>query len=87
MEKENMVRAIFNSEITWIISIIGFVWTVVVTIILPINTIQTQLAQIQSDNKTSQKNYVQLVTLNQDLDKRITVLETITKGFNNPFIK
>lgn len=80
---ESFIRSVLNNEITWIAFIVGFVWAIVSTVILPINSIQIQLAQIQVDIKTSQKNYTILTTAQSILGDRITILETEIKPLLN----
>ena len=47
-EEASIVRQILRSEITWLVFIVGGIWAFVQTVILPINTIQSQLASIQT---------------------------------------
>ena len=46
--EDGVIRTIFKNEITWIILIVGSVWSFTSMVILPINTIQTQLAEIKN---------------------------------------
>ncbi len=59
--QENIIRTVLKSEVTWIIGILTFVATFVTGVIIPINTMQIQLASIQGD----------IVTL-KSFDNRIT---------------
>lgn len=80
MKEENIIRQILKNEITWIFAIIGCGWTFVTTVILPLNTIQQQLVQIQQ-NQASNINFqkqIQLTT--NDFNSRISVLEAEIKN-------
>src|ERR1035437_8531033 len=44
---EGIIKTIFKNEITWIIMIVGSVWSFTSMVILPINTIQAQVTDIQ----------------------------------------
>ena len=49
-EKEvNIVRSVLRNEITWLITLILSVWGFVVTVILPLQSLQIQVAQVQHD--------------------------------------
>ena len=66
MEKEeNIFRVILRSEITWVFFLVGAVWAMVVTIIIPINNIQNNQA-------TMQTNFAELKVSLNNFDNRIT---------------
>lgn len=76
MDNENTIRKVLKHEITWAIMLIGAVWTIVSTIILPINTIQNQLAQLQTDIKQTKKDYNTAMEEHIALKSRLDILET-----------
>lgn len=81
MDKEqNIVRQIFQSEITWIASIIFAGWGFIATVVLPLNTIQTQLLAIQQNQLDSKKNIQQIQLVDVDFNSRISVLEAEVKN-------
>lgn len=47
-KQENLIRKVLMNEFTWIALIAGFIITCFTKVILPINTMQIQLASIQS---------------------------------------
>lgn len=77
--EQNIVRQIMQSEITWIGMIIAGVWTAISTIIIPINTIQTQLVQIQQNQVDNIKFQKQTLATEDSYDSRISVLESEIK--------
>lgn len=79
MEKENKLRTFFTNELTWIGGIIVVCFTVFETVIVPINVIQVQLADTQSDIKALNKNINQMVASLDNENDRLTVLETEVK--------
>ena len=48
IQEKNAIRAVLRNEITWIIFIIGLIWGAVQTVILPLQSVQIGLAQVQS---------------------------------------
>lgn len=47
-KEDSIIRTVFRNEFTWVISIIGFVWAFIVAVVLPIQKLQIQASQIQS---------------------------------------
>ena len=76
----SLLRAIFRSEITWVISIVAVVWAFVATVVLPINNLQIQVAQVQSQLAGEQTKYDQLNQNIQDVNsianKALTEIES-----------
>lgn len=73
--EENIVRQILRNEVTWVIGIIGCGWTFVSTVILPLNTIQQQLVQVQQNQTDNVKSQKQIQITINDFNSRISVLE------------
>lgn len=80
--QDNFVRTILQNEVTKLVAIFGVVWTIIVTVILPINNIQLNLAQLNEKVSSSDKEDVavreKVDTNTKDiikLDGRITALE------------
>ena len=68
-EKEtSIIRQIFRSEITWIISIIGGIWAFVTTVVMPIQALQLGQLQIQEQLAKESQRYI-------DSEARIHLLE------------
>ncbi len=76
MEQENKIRKLLQSEITWIIFIVGAIYAVVATIIIPISTMQIRLAQIQENQIETKADYKTAMTEHSLLSSRVDILET-----------
>lgn len=66
--QENIVRSVLKSEITWILFLVGGIMGFVTTVILPLQSIQMQISQIQKDLLEQRGLYV-------NFDIRLTSLE------------
>lgn len=82
MQNESIIRTILRNEITWAIVIVAGIWGFVQTVILPLNTVQTTLAQIQKDIAEFKNNNAALTgRVDQQgddiirLDQRLQTLE------------
>jgi len=49
MEKENIIRTILKNEITWLIMLVGAISSFFSFVVIPINHLNYQVAQIQID--------------------------------------
>jgi len=56
--QQNIIKAFFRSEITWIIFIIGSVWGIVETVILPIQALQINVAKVQEQLQNEAGRYI-----------------------------
>lgn len=57
------IRKVLRSEITWILTFLGAAWGIVVSIVLPLQSLQIQMAQTAKDIaeiKTTQSDIPQL---------------------------
>ena len=67
-EEQNIIRQIFRSEITWILSLVGGIWGFVATVVMPIQALQLGQAEIQKQLNHESERYV-------DTESRVTSLE------------
>jgi len=65
----SFLKALFRKEITWIITIGTVIWAFVGTVVLPINNLQAQVAQIQTQLTMEQSKYDALNKDIQDTNK------------------
>lgn len=56
------VRSILRSELTWTVFVIAAIWGFVTSVVLPLQRLQIQLSQIQSDLQVSRDAYVKIET-------------------------
>lgn len=61
--EQNAIQKILRSEITWSITLIAFLWGVVTTVVLPLQKLQIQIAQVQLDLTAQNKRYDTLSNL------------------------
>lgn len=61
-QQQNVVRTVLRSEITWLVSFVLFIMGFVTTVIMPLQKVQLQLAQIQIDVLSNRDIYTQLET-------------------------
>ena len=47
IQETNAIKAVLRNEITWLIFIVGTVVGTIYGIVIPLNTVQVQLAQVQ----------------------------------------
>jgi hypothetical protein len=66
--EQNIIRAIFKSEIVWILSIGSALWGFVATVVMPIQALQLGQQQIQAQLAHDSARYI-------DSDERINTLE------------
>lgn len=59
-KNQNAVRSVLRSEITWLISFIFCIMGFVTSVVMPLQKLQIQLAQIQSDLVINKSSYSQL---------------------------
>lgn len=78
-QETNAIRTVLRSEITWVIFIIGTIWGGVTGIILPLQKVQIQLIQMQSQIASIQI-YGEKITQNSN---DILVLQEKIKNLYN----
>lgn len=78
MMERNTVQKIMRSEITWAIFIIGFLWGFVTTVVLPLQKLQIQVAQVQVDLKVSSRDVGTLKDDVSSLKTDVAVLKSKT---------
>ena len=81
-QQESMLRKLLKHEATWVVSIILAVMGFVNTVILPIQKMQIQLAQIQSDIADNKAGYATVMAIHQTILERLSVLETEVNTLN-----
>lgn len=79
---QNLFQSFFRSELTWLGMIVVCVYGFIVTVVIPVNNLQLQVAQIQVQLTAQNKTYsifttqVQTLTVNQQVDEeKINQLE------------
>jgi hypothetical protein len=83
MEKnENIIRTVLKNEVTWLVFLGAGFWTIVQTVVLPIQEMQIVLAQVQKDiveiKLTAKDTENQIITNTANigkLDVRVSALE------------
>ena len=60
-KQQNAVRTALRSEITWLISFIICLMGFVTTVIMPLQKVQIQLAQIQTDLVISRESQISML--------------------------
>lgn len=58
-DNDNIVRSILRSEITWVVFLVGGIMAFVSTVILPLQKIQIDVANIQTTLNDSRTLYLQ----------------------------
>jgi hypothetical protein len=85
---QNAVRAVLRNELTWILFILGSAWGIVVGVVLPIQSMQIQLAQVQSqilEIKNTQADIPQIKTDHAVMNTEIDQLNIeVNKLMNQP---
>jgi len=77
MEQEKItIRKIMQNEFTWIVMIIASVMGFVSQVILPIQSMQIQLTQIQQIILETKQNYQIAMQEHQSLRSRVDIIET-----------
>lgn len=79
MKQESVIRNILKSEITWGVFLIAALWGVVQTVILPLQSMQINLAQIQRDITEMRTNASSFDQRINNLSDRVIVLEQKNK--------
>lgn len=73
------IRQILRHEITWFVFLIGFLWSFVATVVLPIQQLQFQIAQIQKDLSSEIINYQRIEARITEIEREHAVLENKLK--------
>lgn len=80
MEKEEFtIRTVLKNEFTWLGGVIIACWMVVVNIIIPINSIQIAITQIQMNQQDTTKFQTKQLLVNDAFNSRLSVLESEIK--------
>lgn len=83
MKEENIIQKFLAHEVTKLIGIGAFLWGVISQVIIPINNIQLQQAQIRTDISKITSNYEAQNTAINALTTSVSVLksrvDTLTK--------
>ncbi len=72
----NTVQKILRNEITWVIFIVGILWGVVTSVVLPLQRLQIQVSQVQDEITKQNGNYDVLNQLVNSLNNRTSVIES-----------
>ena len=83
MNKENIIRQILRNEVTWVITFVSITIGFFNMVVIPLNKVQIQLTQIQTDLADTKKNYQTALMEHQELRSRVDVIETKL----NPLVK
>lgn len=75
-KNENIIRTVMKNEITWMVFLVGCIWGVVSTIVLPLQKLQIQSASIQEQLITQTSAYAVLATTVQTILTKQQVDET-----------
>ena len=75
-KEQSIIRSVLRSEVTWVVSLVMAVWGFVVTVVLPLQSLQFQIAQVQKD-------ITQTINSGNDLNLRLTALEQATAILNS----
>lgn len=75
-KSESFIRAVLQNEITWLFLIITGVFGFVSTVVLPIQKLQLQVTQIQTDLTDSKLGYKDILENYNDLSTRVTTIES-----------
>lgn len=75
-KEENAIRAVLRNEITWIVFIVGAIWGMVAGVVLPLQKLQLQVAQIQMDIADFKTTNTQIMAEHKEFQERLSVLET-----------
>lgn len=72
-KQQNLFQQFFRNELTWLCMIIVAVWSFVTTVVLPIQKLQIQLAQIQTQLKSYDmlNAQVQTISTKQQVDESL----------------
>ena len=81
--EQNIIRQIFRSEITWILSLVGGVWALVTTVVMPIQALQLGQSQIQAQLTHESSRYIDTEQRVMTLEKNQAVVMSTLKLKNN----
>lgn len=76
MNEENLIEKVLSNRITQMVFIGSILWGVITTIVLPLQKVQIQITQIQSDLTTQNKRYDVLSNAINLLTNRESVVES-----------
>lgn len=76
MKDENVVQKVLGHEITKIIGIVVFLWGIITQVIIPLNNLQIQQAEIRSDITKVVANYESMNTTINTLSIAVSVLQS-----------
>lgn len=75
-KQSGIIRAVLRNEVTWVITFIGITIGFFNMVVLPLNRMQLQLTQIQSDVSKQGQNYETLQTAVSALTTSVSVLKS-----------
>lgn len=80
---QTAIQKILRNEFTWLVFAVGIFWGFITTVVLPLQSLQIQVAQIQNDLTKQNTQYDVLNTAVNVLTTSVSVLksrvDTITK--------
>lgn len=75
-KQDSTIRAMLKNDYILVAGIVAIVMSFVTTIILPLQRVQIQLAQIQTEIIQTNTDYQTVIAGQASLSNRVTVLET-----------
>lgn len=76
MKDENIVQKVLRHEATWIISLVVFLYGIITTVVLPLQELQIQVAQLQSVFSQSNSKYEALQSAVNALNVSVGILQS-----------
>lgn len=76
INQQNIIRTVLRNEITWVITFVGITIGFFNLVVIPLNRVQLQLTQIQSDVADTRLNHERSLAEIQKLTSRLDILET-----------
>ena len=75
-EEKNAIKAVLRNELTWVMFIVGAVWSSVVWIILPLQKVQLQQDDLRVTLKSIQESNDKVIEEHNTLGNRLTRVES-----------
>lgn len=69
--EDNVLRRFFKNELTWVGTVVVVFWQIIVQIVIPLNIMQVQLAQINASIATLQGLNAQITKNSNDIIRLI----------------
>ena len=67
-QEQSLIRQIFRSEITWVLTLVASIWAFVTTVVMPIQALQLGQTKIQEQLSMESNRYV-------STEERVNTLE------------